>query len=96
MASSSTNAYILLGITIFYAFVFVMMGLIGMGLSTTTQLTNPSTPNVYTGGLSDIGFFFSGIGFSITNLPGWANFMIFMPGGVTILYIILSWLRGSS
>ena len=94
--AGNTNAFLILGIFSFYIFVFVMLGLIGESqYQASNGYTKPSDPSAG-GFLSDIAFFFSGIGFTITNIPVWANSLIFLPLGITVFYIILSFFRGSS
>jgi len=41
-----------------------------------------------------IGFYFSMIFFTISELPFWFNVIIFTPFGATLLYIILTLIRG--
>ena len=70
----------------FYVFLFVILGFVGttnIDLDTGV-VEEPSTTNI----LSQIGFFFQGLTFSIGALPAWANLLIFTPLAITLLYLI--------
>ena len=88
------NATIVLGVFSFYAAIVVVAGLVGAGLivSQLPVLEEPST----IGFLSQIGLFFEGIFFTFGGIPAWANTLLFLPLGITLTYIFLSYLRGSS
>lgn len=92
---SSTNTPIVLSIFGFYIFVFVMMGLAGM--SSGTELSSVPSPSFnILDLLGSVGFFIKGIGVTISQLPGWANTLLFAPLGIAVLYITLSYARGTS
>lgn len=90
----STNTPIVLAIFGFYIFIGVMFGLIGSGLAATSVGNSPSPSGVSF--LSQIFYFVEGIGFTIANIPVWANILLFAPLSITIFYIILSYLRGTA
>lgn len=92
----NTNAYLILSIFAFYGGVFVILGLIGQdGISSTAITTTTETPSTL-GFLGQLGFFFQGLAFTISALPAWANILLFGSLSVTLFYIFLSFLRGSS
>jgi hypothetical protein len=76
-----SNAIIIGSAATFYLFIFVMFGLIGMGLEA-------SAPDV--SGTN----FITGIGFTIKALPWWANTMLFGSMALVTLYIGLRLARG--
>lgn len=94
MADGDTK--IILSVFAMYVFMFVMFGLIGMNIETSIEqsdiddLEDPSIISF----LTQIGMFFWGIGFTIASLPWWANTMLFTPLTITIIYIILKYIRG--
>lgn len=90
--SGNTNAYIILSVFTFYIFIGVLFGLIGMSAS---SFGTPETPSGVSF-LSQVSYFFSGIGFTLSNLPLWANTLLFLPLGITLFYIVLSFFRGNS
>lgn len=92
---ANTNAPIVLGIMGFYVMVAVLLGLFGSSYQASATIGSPSAPDEISF-LSSIGFFFAGITFTIAALPVWATTLLFVPLGITMLYIVLSWLRGSS
>lgn len=93
---ASTNAPIILSIFGFYVFVIVMMGLIG-GSAISTSLSTPSNPTTNPLSIFDyVSYFFQGIGFSISELGIIGNSLLFLPLGITIAYIVASFVRGSS
>lgn len=91
----STNSSIVLSLFAFYIFLIVMLGLIGGSIVANRSIGDPENPSPLSF-LSQIAFFFSGIGFALTNIPFWANTMLFLPLGVTLAYIGVSFFRGSS
>lgn len=92
---ANTNAPIILSIFTFYIFIFIILGFVGSSFAASTSFGNPENPDAFTF-LTSISYFFTGIGFSISSIPAWANILLFLPLGVTILYIVLSFFRGSS
>lgn len=91
---ANTNATIILSVSAFYIFIGAMMGLIGGSYVASAYYTTVPTPSGVSF-LTQIGWFFSGIGYSIVGL-GWFNIVLFAPLGITLFYIILSYFRGSS
>lgn len=83
MADDNTLILTIFG---FYTILFVLMGLIG-GSIQSSSIENPGEPTI-TGIFSFIGFFFSGISFSLSGIPAWANTMLFLPLGITVAYIL--------
>lgn len=94
---TNTNAPMILGIMGFYIFLTVLLGLFGSSYQANSSdvLEQPDAPDTV-GFLSAISIFFTGLTFAITGLPVWATALLFLPLSITLLYIILSWLRGSS
>jgi len=93
--ASQTNTPIVLSIMSFYAFLGFMMGLYG---SSQLQANNSIGAFVQPSSLSflsQIGYFFAGIGYSISALPAWLNFILALPS-FALIYIALSFFRGSS
>lgn len=88
---SSTNSTIILSVFTFYLVIIVLMGFIGS--EHLKSAIDPDHPP--SGALSDIGFFISGIGFSISELGVW-NVAFFLPLSITVAYILVSLARGSS
>lgn len=83
---------LVLTIFTFYVGIIVLMGLIGGSIQATQDVGTPEEPSL--GGIiSTISFFFSGIGFSLSGIPVWANLILFLPLGITILYILLKILK---
>lgn len=93
--ATSTNAPMILSIFGFYIIIIVLFGFIGIGAAASHSFNTPEAPGALTF-LSQIGYFFSGIFFTLGNIPVWANTVIFLPLGITLFYIMLSFLRGSS
>lgn len=93
--AGNTNATFILTIFAFYGCMAVIFGLIGNDQIQATLIGTPPTPT-FLGFLSEIGYFISGIFFVIGELPVWANIVLFAPLGITLLYIVLSFFRGSS
>lgn len=93
---SGTNAPLLLAIFTFYIVIAVVLGLYGRSELVGNALTAPSEDPSAISFLSQIGLFFSGIFFSLAEIGVWANFILFTPLALTLLYIILSFFRGSS
>lgn len=83
------NAGIILTIFAFYTIIFVLLGLLGTSSLSTSAFTAPPTSVTFLGFLTQIGFFFQGIAFSVSGIPVWANLILFFPLGVTVLYIII-------
>lgn len=71
----------------FYVGLFILMGLIGGSIQATQEIGSPEEPTV-SGIFSFIGFFFSGITFSLSGIPIWANTLLFLPLGITLAYIL--------
>lgn len=92
---AGTNAPLILSIFAFYIFIIVMMGLIGGSIIANRTFSTPDNPNGLTF-LSQVGYFFGGIGFVLSNIPAWANTLLFLPLSITLVYILLSFFRGSS
>lgn len=92
---ANTNAPIILSIFTFYIVIFVILGFVGSSFEASTSFDTPDDPDGLSF-LSQIGYFFGGIGFSISSLPAWANIMLFLPLSIVLLYILLSFFRGSS
>jgi len=93
--ASGNNASIILTIFGFYVIIGVVFGLIGSASLQSQSFDVPTNPDSL-GFLGQIGYFFSGIGFTLGALPAWANTILFLPLTITLLYIILSYFRGSS
>lgn len=93
--AGGNNAGIILAIFTFYIAIGVLFGLIGMNQLQADAFTTPEDPSGLTF-LSQIGFFFSGIGFTLSSIPLWANTLLFLPLGIVLFYIVLSFFRGSS
>lgn len=94
----STNTPIVLSIFGFYIIIGVILGLAGESLAVgaaNATFTTPPNPSIL-GFLTQIGYFFAGIAYSLSSLPAWADILLFLPLGVTLFYIGLSFLRGSS
>ena len=101
--SNTTWAFILF-VLIFYSIISVV--LVSMGISSNiTGINNisiptlPENPNITDYMLiifNYTGFFFSMIGYTISALPFWFNLIIFFPLGMTILWVIISLIRGVS
>lgn len=83
------NSTLIMTIFAYYIAVAVILGLIGSSYlpnqEINSNLENPGISNV----LSSIGQFFLGLTFVITNFPAWANILLFLPLGLTILYIMI-------
>lgn len=87
---------IVLGIFVFYAFIIVIFGLMGKSEMVNSKICNNATlssdcanlPSSFTF-LSSISFFFQGINFTLSSIPGWANFLLFFPLGITLLWAVL-------
>lgn len=92
---ANTNAPIILAIFAFYIVIGVLFGLIGSASLTAQEFSTPDDPSTFSF-LNQIGYFFSGIGYTLGSIPGWANTLLFLPLGITLAYIILSYIRGSS
>lgn len=93
--ATSTNAPMILSIFGFYIIIILLFGFIGIGSAASHSFASPDEPGALTF-LSQIGYFFSGIFFTLGNIPGWANTILFLPLGITLFYIMLSFFRGSS
>jgi hypothetical protein len=93
--SGNTNAYIILTIMTFYVSIAVILGLIGTSYQATKSPEAPPEPSLV-GFLGQISTFFSSMFFTISELPAWANTLLFLPLGLTLFYILISFLRGSS
>lgn len=92
---ANTNATIILSIASFYVFIGVMLGLIGSSFTAPAPV-DPTAPSSVTSFLDGVAYFFAGIAFAIGGFPWWANALLFLPLGATLLYIVISLLRGSS
>jgi hypothetical protein len=92
---SSNNAAIVIWMVAFYVFIGVMMGLIGGSYLTNQDLSKGIIAPGTLSFLTDIAYFFKGIGFSIAGL-GVFNVLLFAPLGAGMFYIMASYLRGSS
>ena len=91
---------------IFFALVFygvLSVILFSMGVSSNIQTNNVSVPSLPENPaiwdfvliiFQYIGFFFGMIGYTISGLPFWFNIIIFAPIGLTLLWIIISLIRG--
>lgn len=93
--SANTNAPIILSIFTFYIVIIVLMGFIGGSIVANKTFSTPDSPNAITF-LVQIGYFFSGIGFVLSGIPAWVNIILFLPLSITLVYILLSFFRGSS
>jgi hypothetical protein len=92
---ANTNAPIILSIMGFYVVIGVLLGLFGSSYQASATIDHPANPDTISF-LEQIDFFFTGMTFTIASLPAWATTLLFLPLGITMFYIILSWLRGSS
>lgn len=92
MAGGSETGYILV-IFGFYIAIGVLLGLYGSAQLQATDLGTPPTPTGLSF-LSQIGYFFGGIFFSIGALPFWANTLLFGTFGIVIVYLGLRFFRG--
>lgn len=93
---AATNTVIIMSIFGFYVFLGVMFGLIGGSLQNeaSDNFGNPPEPGITF--LTQIGYFFGGIGYTLLSLPLWANTILFLPLGITLFYLGLIYLRGTS
>lgn len=93
MAGADGDTGMIMRIFAFYATIFVLLGLIGGTYVASQDIETPDAPNAtgffssISSVLSVIGYFFSGIGFTITNIPWWLNILLFAPLSITLLYI---------
>lgn len=92
---TNTNAPMVMGIMGYYVIITVLLGLFGSSYQATTVIGQPTAPDTITF-LGSIGYFIAGLTFTITSLPLWVTTILFLPPAIALLYIILSWLRGSS
>jgi hypothetical protein len=85
---------------IFYGIIAVILVSMGINSNISSSYVPPSLPenptllNYILIPFQYIGFFFGMIGYTIVGLPWWFNFIIFFPIGMTILWIIISLIRG--
>lgn len=86
---------------VFYGLLSVILYSMGInsniGITTEDIPALPENPNIIDYVLiifNYIGFFFKTISFTISGLPFWFNLIIFFPIGLTILWIILTLIRG--
>lgn len=93
--AANTNANLVLSMFAFYITIIVLLGLIGSSVVQAQGFSTPPEPSTFTF-LSQISYFFQGIGFVLSDLPAWANTLLFLPLGITLFYIGLSFIRGSS
>lgn len=108
---SNTNAPIIIAIFTFYIFIFGLLGLIndsidtGYEASTLEEPTVPTTEELSIFGLiigiptfifSVISIIFQGMLFTITGIPYIFTLLLFAPLTITIFYIGVSFIRGSS
>lgn len=99
---NNSNAGVTLAIFTFYIFIIILMGLINTSMSDSTISTSLSADQL-TGSATgiaegDFGFFdfvsaafnvfVSGITFSLTGIPIWASIILFLPLGITIIYLV--------
>jgi len=90
---------VVLGIFTFYCFIIVIFGLMGRSDIISSRVCNGVTIGNSTGSQCDIpqnfsiltgfSFFLQGIGFTISSIPFWANFILFFPLGITIAWSVL-------
>lgn len=87
---------------VFYSFLFVILFNFGISLNLPNRENIPSLP--VNPSIIDyvliifkyVGFFFSTIFLSISALPSWLNIIIFTPLSFTMLWVLLSLIRGGS
>lgn len=80
----------ILAMIVFYVFLGVLLGLIGREeLINNGDFQAPDNPGLL-GFITDVAVFFQGLAFSISSFPFWANAILFLPIGLTLLWVILS------
>lgn len=83
------NTGTVISISIFYIFIFVVLGLFG-----SSQLqASKDLSSLPTDATSAAGFFFSGIGFSISGLGFW-NLILFAPLSIALLLVGVEVVQG--
>ncbi len=96
-----SNTGYILTIFAFYGFIAVIMGLVGASMEGSNATVEYTAPTVAEPSLNPltifdyIGMFFSGLTFSIVALGIW-NLILFSPLILTMSYIVISLVRGSS
>lgn len=86
------NAELILTIFGFYIALGVMLGLIGGSYLASESFSTGEDPDELSAFeivVDGIALFFGGITFSIISLPVWASTIIFLPLGLTLLYIVI-------
>lgn len=91
--SSGHDTPIILSIFAFYVVLVTILGLIGGSILANRSFSTPEDPNGITF-LTQIGYFFSGIGFVLSNVPLWANTILFLPLSITVAKVVLNFFRG--
>jgi hypothetical protein len=85
---------------VFYGILSVILFSMGISSNISTSYNAPTLPenptllNYILIPFQYIGFYFEMIGYTIIGLPFWFNIIIFFPIGMTILWIIISLIRG--
>lgn len=99
MGGTIGNTGVVLSIFTFYVFISVLLSLIGASASDVTPPTTPPNPGVLdylSIAFSGIGYFISGMAFSIGALGPVFSTLLFTPLAITMLYVILSFIRGTA
>jgi hypothetical protein len=100
---NNSNAGVTLAIFTFYTIIIIIMGLANTELNDNSITTNQNTGSISAAvdgaagqQLSFFGFisaafqvFINGIYFSLVGIPVWASILLFLPLGITILYLVL-------
>lgn len=89
------NVTTVLAIFAFYAGLVTLLGFVG-GAFVASELPALEEPGLLTFLVQGVSLFVSGIFFSLSNIPLWVTTILFLPLGVALSYIGLSYLRGSS
>lgn len=71
----------------FYTLLTVLLGLVGGSMLGSELTQTDDEPSVL--GIFDlIELFFGGIAYTISGMPVWANTILFLPLGITVMYIV--------
>lgn len=89
MAFGDNTGYIL-SIFGFYVFLGVLLGLVGSSFLPSEEFEQPTEGFSVLTAISYVGYFFSGLFFSISSIPAWANVILFLPLSITLLYILVT------
>lgn len=98
---SSNHAQLYLLILVFYGALTVIFGFIGQTGYADSQTTNVETHGFFATiteiitdildflGFESLSFFIGSVGFTLSGIPAWINVLIFIPLGLTLVFVLL-------